>query len=164
MHVQTVEKAPGFFDSLRSCALQLDIAPGLLLRKVLPFDEDTSSNDQSAVSDHSCPLSSELRASCRDSGVCEDTLHNLRVAAMRVRRTIRVKMADEADLKQVRGVHYHLTMFILMYLNQAETAIGQLNVFRVAVLHYCDQDNTSALEAKQERLVPHLLIEKLAQT
>ena len=96
-----MEKAPKFFDSLRHSALKLDIAPGLLLRKVLPFDEDTSSNDQSAVSSTSAPLSAEMLANCEHSGIHEDVIHNLRASAMRVRRTIRVKMADEADLKQV---------------------------------------------------------------
>ena len=75
----------------------MDIPPGSLLRKVLPFDETTSSTDQSHVS-------ATLNAVGGMGGEGnEGVLLDLRAAAMEVRRTIRVKMADEADLRQVRG-------------------------------------------------------------
>ncbi|CAE7539984.1 unnamed protein product, partial [Symbiodinium microadriaticum] len=95
-----IEKAPVFFDSLRSSALKLNMAPGLLLRRVLPFDEDTSSNDQSAVNSTLSALSADMRDNCRAAGINDEVIVALRSTAMEVRRTIRVKMADEADLKQ----------------------------------------------------------------
>ena len=73
---------------MRSVAKRNDLSLGALLNKVLPFDEDTPSNDQSAVNN-----------SARDLESAE--LKELRSSAVAIRSLIRVKMADENDFNQV---------------------------------------------------------------
>jgi hypothetical protein len=78
-----------FFDTMRSLAQREDMSVGTLLGRVLPFTEETSSNDQSEVRrDHLDALHlPEMEA--------------LHTSAVEIRRMIRVKMADENDFKQV---------------------------------------------------------------
>ncbi len=84
---------------------------GQVLRSVLPFDEETSSADQAAGGSTSGidavnKLLTGSTSSGRNSPVnrsqMESTLNVLRTQATEIRSIIRVKMADEADLKQVR--------------------------------------------------------------
>ncbi len=70
---------------------KLNVSRGILIRKILPFDENTSSNDQSSVKNNSVSI----------EGIDPDTGKLLRDQAISIRKLIRVKMADEADLKQV---------------------------------------------------------------
>lgn len=68
---------------------------GALLQVVLPFDNATSLADQAATA-HDAPLPSL-------PGIPRETLVVLREQAVALRRLIRVKMADEADLQQAIG-------------------------------------------------------------
>ena len=73
---------------MRSVSQRESISLGTLLSRVLPFTEETPSNDQSNVCDDLC-----------DHSFPE--VKDLRNAAVEIRRLIRVKMADENDFKQV---------------------------------------------------------------
>jgi hypothetical protein len=104
-----VRSSPSFFSSLSAAASSLACPVGLVLRSVLPFDEDTSSADQAAGGSSSGIDS--VNKLLTGGGVVsvsrpemENTLFALRSQATDIRRTIRVKMADEADLKQVGTV------------------------------------------------------------
>lgn len=108
---QVVKESPQFFESLSSAASVLSCPVGAVLRAVLPFDEETSSNDQSAITDSNSTSPSKLllmQSSQRRGDISpqslakvEAELTRLRAQAVDIRRTVRVKMADEADLKQV---------------------------------------------------------------
>jgi hypothetical protein len=63
---------------------------------VLPYDNATSLSDQAATA-HAAPLPNL-------PGVPRQTLMSLRDQAVAIRRLIRVKMADEADLQQVPNI------------------------------------------------------------
>lgn len=73
-----------------------NIPRGALLQIVLPFDNATSLADQAATA-HDAPLPSDL------PGIPIADLLKLREQAVALRRLIRVKMADEADLQQAMG-------------------------------------------------------------
>jgi len=120
---ETVSNAPVFFRVLHATAQLLCMPPGSLLRRLLPFDENTSSSDQSDVS--SQDALQDILSGEGGSVVDPQVLSSLQNSAKNIRGTIRVKMADEADLKQ------------------AETAVEQLNAFRVAVLDACSKSSTS---------------------
>jgi hypothetical protein len=47
--LQVVNDTPGFYAELNAGALQAEMPRGQLLRIVLPFDEETSSSDQSSI-------------------------------------------------------------------------------------------------------------------
>lgn len=93
-------------------AATLSCPVGAVLRSVLPFDENTSSNDQSAISagdSDGSPSTLLLQSvgpvggalSPRATAEMDAELRRLRLQAVDIRRTVRVKMADEADMKQV---------------------------------------------------------------
>jgi hypothetical protein len=87
--LQVSRQSPAFFASMRSTAQRESMSVGALLGRVLPFTEETSSNDQSKVDksiDSKCDIP-EMKA--------------LRSSAIAIRSMIRVKMADENDFKQV---------------------------------------------------------------
>lgn len=63
------------------------------MRTILPFDESTSSGDQSNILDPNVEL--------ENGTVPAEVLRRYRPYAVSLRSLIRVKMADEADLKQV---------------------------------------------------------------
>lgn len=81
-----------FFPQMTACAKSAGMPRGALLQVVLPFDNATSLADQAATA-HAAPLPNI-------PGVARDTLIALRDQAVAIRRLIRVKMADEADLQQ----------------------------------------------------------------
>lgn len=93
---QIVTSAPKFFTQLYACAVQCHLTAGALLRIVLPFNEDTSSGDQADVD-----LRQSLPAEAAGLPLTPMEFHQLRSSAVLIRKTIRAKMADEADLKQV---------------------------------------------------------------
>ncbi len=93
-----VKEAPDFFALLSTTAKKNNVAQGSLLRVVLPFDEDTSSNDQAQVRNGLSP--SLQKASAGYQNIDEQTMSKLREQAVMLRKLIRVKMADEADLQQ----------------------------------------------------------------
>ena len=90
---------------LEKSANEYQVKRAVLLRQVLPFDEETSSRDQSMINRHKRDSVSGQQKAALDNTVL-DQLNRLAVS---VRGLIRVKMADESDLKQ------------------AESAIRQLN-------------------------------------
>jgi hypothetical protein len=94
----TIRAAPAFFQSLASTSKQMAIARGALIRQVLPFDESTSSNDQASTGFDSGLA--ELVTSGEKHGVSTQVMVDLRARALEIRKLIRVKMADEADLDQ----------------------------------------------------------------
>ena len=86
------ENVDSFTNTLQTVAEQSGMVRGKLLRVVLPFDENTSSNDQ-AMAGMSEDMANNGIGSPR-------VLSQLREQATGLRKTIRVKMADEADLRQ----------------------------------------------------------------
>jgi hypothetical protein len=94
--VNGVKDAPSFFSHLTAAASKAGLPRGTLLRSVLPFDEDTSSNDQ-ALGNGGKAINAAVNA-LLDSA----TLASLREQAVTLRRLIRVKMADDADLIQAQ--------------------------------------------------------------
>lgn len=99
-----------FFGSLTAIAADEGSTRAALLRELLPFDENTSSNDQSSVSDAVVRELLRRRKHCDDSH--RRALMALHEQAIHIRRTIRVKMADEADLQQVRSSSDVIALFI----------------------------------------------------
>jgi len=89
-----VDSALAWFNLMVKTATDNGISLGGLCRIVLPFDLNTDARDQSNIA-------SDLRI---DSPVSGQTVKELRVGAVQVRRLLRVKVADEADMKQVRDV------------------------------------------------------------
>jgi hypothetical protein len=91
-----IKESSSFFQLLSSTATCNNMPQGTLIRIVLPFDEDTSSNDQSIINSKS----RQSNVNNTDK-INESTLNILKEQAVSLRRLIRVKMADEADLQQV---------------------------------------------------------------
>lgn len=90
---QVSRKSLRFFESMRGVAKREKMTVGTLLSKVLPFTEETSSNDQSeGVLD--------VSAGGGEGDEVTEMLV-LRTSAVAIRSMIRVKMADENDFKQV---------------------------------------------------------------
>jgi len=89
------EEGLRFLDRLESCAQRLRIRKGALSRMLLPFDNETSSNDQasSAIALGSQELEGLLSNEERGELVAK---------AVSLRRLIRVKVADCADVEQAR--------------------------------------------------------------
>jgi hypothetical protein len=101
-----VDRSADFFKSLSTTARKYSVPIGKLLRIVLPFDESTSSGDQAAISD--------INAYDADARIPPELLSKYRPFAVSLRSLIRVKMADEADLQQVRLFsHVHLRSILL---------------------------------------------------
>lgn len=82
-----------------------------MLRAILPFDENTSSNNQAATAKNteSFGLPSHL---INDKVIVEELSH-LRMLAIDFRRMIRVKIADVADMKQAMVASEMLHKFVL---------------------------------------------------
>jgi hypothetical protein len=101
--VQVITEAPSFFADLAALSAATKYPKGAILRQVLPFDEHTSSNDQArgrvAVDSSAGGAGSAdaLPAALRGH---EAALSHLAERAVELRGVIRVKMADEADVKQ----------------------------------------------------------------
>ena len=70
---------------------------GAILRYVLPFDEDTSSSDQASGRIEGAAVAGTPAALVGHA----EALGSLARRAVELRRIIRVKMADEADVSQV---------------------------------------------------------------
>jgi len=104
---QGSREAGVFFSSLTAAAQRCGVPRGQLLRVVLPFDENTSSNDQAAGSRTSPAAASAILAAL-DPGAVEE----LRSRAVSLRRLLRVKMADEADLLQAVAAAELLKKFV----------------------------------------------------
>ena len=70
------------------------------MRIVLPFNEETSSGDQADID-----LRKSLPSEAVGLPISPLQFYQLRSSAVLIRKTVRAKMADEADLKQVR-IHF----------------------------------------------------------
>ena len=78
----------------------MHMTQGGLIRKLLPFDENTDSNDQSRLQVEDAQHQRVLMNVADEHGLSGAALLSLRDQAVDVRALIRVKMADDADLKQ----------------------------------------------------------------
>jgi len=115
-----------FVAALTAAAKQCGIPRGTLLRSVLPFDESTSSNDQSNVRDNGSTINAPSVLSKLDASV----LSSLRSRAVDLRRLLRVKMADEADLLQAAAAAELLKRFC----KNVEAVAADSGVSAVAVV------------------------------
>lgn len=86
-----------FLEHLEGCAERLRLRKGALSRMLLPFDNDTSSNDQ-ASSASLAPLGSQEL----DGLLSNEERMELVAHAVTLRRLIRVKVADCNDVEQAR--------------------------------------------------------------
>jgi hypothetical protein len=86
----------GFVADLESAAGKVEpaVPRAGMLRAVLPFDESTSSNDQSKIASPNAKAEGIL------SQLSKREVDSLRERAVSLRKVVRIKMADEADLRQ----------------------------------------------------------------
>jgi hypothetical protein len=88
---------------------QANVPIGQLIRIVLPFDEETSSADQSSTTKRDeAMLIQTVRTLPSLQEHVQDIL-SLRKEFSSIRRLVRIKMADQADFHQV--LHYKPFMF-----------------------------------------------------
>lgn len=90
----TVKGSASFVRGLTEAAAKVEQPRASLLRAILPFDESTSSHDQSKVT------SPNQKAEALLSQLDSTEVGSLREQAVGLRKVIRIKMADEADLRQ----------------------------------------------------------------
>ena len=114
-------EAPSAFAAVERLCSERSCSIGVLLKSLLPFDEDTPSSDQTL---HLMPS--------RDNDHRHSQLRDTLVA---MRKTIRIKMADEADYKQVQcpymynrmyGDDTHGCVYICVYASTAMFRRGKL--------------------------------------
>ena len=90
----SVSRASKWLERMNKTAAELSFPLGNLCRLVLPFDNNTDANDQSNVKmisgDINCPVSSEFMNELRSEGIF-------------VRKLLRVKLSDAADLSQAQS-------------------------------------------------------------
>jgi len=94
----TLDKTKGslsFLERLEDEAKRLKIRKGALSRMLLPFNSDTNSGDQAASAE---PLGSQEL----DGRMTDEERRDLVAQAVVLRRLIRVKVADCADVEQAR--------------------------------------------------------------
>lgn len=92
--VSVAKGCDGFVDDLTSAAHRVGVTRATLLRAVLPFDESTSSSDQAKVASPNAKAEGIL------SQLGPNEADALRDQAVGLRKAVRIKMADEADLRQ----------------------------------------------------------------
>jgi len=115
------ESVDSFSNTLSSVAETCGMPRGKLLRIILPFDENTSSNDQS--------LATSQGAAAQELAVSPRVLDRLRDQAINIRKTIRVKMADEADLRQALAATKQLQSFCIdVEVYSKETGKAPINI------------------------------------
>jgi hypothetical protein len=93
----TVEGCLKFLEKLEEMAVKLSIRKGALSRMLLPFDSETSSGDQASTASAAPLGNKEL-----DGLIPDDERQKLVAQAIALRRLIRVKVADCADVEQAR--------------------------------------------------------------
>jgi len=127
------KNAPLFISQLTAAANKCNLPRGTLLRTILPFDESTSSNDQSKVVPPPSPSCSSSTSS-GTKGLDSNMASSLREQAIELRRLIRVKMADEADLQQAITVCDQLRAFVTKVENLSqETSQSPTSIIRTLV-------------------------------
>lgn len=101
------------FNQFENIASSTGMHKGRLLRIILPFDEETSSNDQSLVKS-----SQQLVESIQSYPVLlpwQDELLWLRKEFSAIRRLVRVKIADTADYNQVKAANFKCLVSLLFH-------------------------------------------------
>ena len=98
------------FPSINKLANTLSTPVGVVLRAILPFDENTSSNNQAATAKNT--ESFGLPSHLMNDSIIVEQLSHLRLLAVDFRRMIRVKIADEADMKQAMVASQMLHKFV----------------------------------------------------
>jgi hypothetical protein len=93
----TAEECLAFVERLEELAKQLQVRKGALSRMLLPFDSETSSGDQASTASLAPLGSKEL-----DGLIPDQERRHLVVQAIKLRRLVRVKVADCADVEQAR--------------------------------------------------------------
>jgi hypothetical protein len=95
--LRTAEECLTFLETLEDLAKQLQLRKGALSRMLLPFDSDTSSGDQASTASLAPLGSKEL-----DGLIPDEERRHLVAQAIKLRRLVRVKVADCADVEQAR--------------------------------------------------------------
>lgn len=99
------------FPTITQLAGSVSTPVGTILRAILPFDENTSSNNQAALGRNAAE-SFALPAHLLSSPGVVAQLSHLRSLVVDFRRMIRVKIADEADMKQAMVASQMLGRFV----------------------------------------------------
>lgn len=81
---------------------QANVPVGQLIRIVLPFDEETSSADQSSVTKRDEQVLMQTIRNIPSLQEHVDDIFSLRKEFSAIRKLVRIKMADQADFHQVR--------------------------------------------------------------
>merc|ERR1719356_1410518 len=114
--LRVAEECVAYLGRLEDCARRLGMRKGQLSRLLLPFDSNTYTGDQ-ASSASDTPLGSpEL-----DGRLCDEERRRLVAGAMTLRRFVRVKLADCADIDQAGAS----LMLILQFLRTTQQAAHQ---------------------------------------
>ena len=103
---------PVFIKMLTEASQRAGIPRGQLLRAVLPFDESTNSNDQASVVQVGVRGGAGAPSIAVLSTLDTQSANELRSRAVALRRLLRVKMADEADLLQAGAAADMLGKFV----------------------------------------------------
>mmetsp|Transcript_13342 Transcript_13342/g.31253 ORF Transcript_13342/g.31253 Transcript_13342/m.31253 type:complete len:362 (+) Transcript_13342:83-1168(+) len=110
-----------FLDRLEECAARLQMRKGQLSRLLLPFNSETSSGDQASTA---MPLGDDALA----GKLSDSERRELVSQAVTLRKLIRVKVADCADVEQARAALTLISRFIRCL--QAEAASSGCNIAR----------------------------------
>jgi hypothetical protein len=111
-----VKGAPADFLAMQELSSQTGIPVGQLLRIVLPFDEETSSADQSRLTSRDEEVLLDAVRSLPALAPHARVLQDLRASLSAVRRLLRVKMADHADFQQVSAL---ICIYAVYYIHSA---------------------------------------------
>lgn len=95
--------ALGWYERMVSVSRDCGVPLGFLCRLVLPFDSNTDARDQSNVK---CTIINS------SDSVSAHAVSELREGAIFVRKMLRVKLADEADMRQVRDAITMITTLV----------------------------------------------------
>lgn len=107
------------------------------MRHILPFDENTSSNDQAkgrVVSDNNSLDNVAVPAALVGH---ESVLEGLAESAVRLRGVIRVKMADEADVSQASAAAAMLCKFLA----RVDVAVGTTGLSTMTIVDQLEAFN-----------------------
>ncbi len=113
--IQIIDASSEFFADLKKEAAACGVSSGALIRALLPFNESTSSGDQADVSENNA----------HTSNVSSEIIKKYRPFAISLRSLIRVKMADEEDLKQVFNHISKYSIQIILSLGKGCNAASQ---------------------------------------
>lgn len=107
-----VKNSKDLFPSVIHLANSVNTPVGSILRAILPFDENTSSNNQAAIGKKASESFGSLPSHLLSNSAVVSQLTQLRSLVVDFRRMIRVKIADEADMKQAMTAAQMLNKFV----------------------------------------------------